>query len=302
MRCLHPQCPMGEGKATWDEVLDSEGVKPPNRAISERYRLQLLECLTECNDNFNEHVEIECGNKALVKRLFQTCPCLYAQNNRSVEYRSIVHFSEISLNNRITSVNVYDAYRTQHDRFPDYPMDAKPLGERSRSGAAAGKIMEAFCEEVLSNHGIPAMTLNQDNWPTWDIPAYINLTKGNLKELGFLGDFLIPAAPSNLLISVKTEKARERLLASGFGLPVVGFGFFSEPNEFWSKERMLSYRMTGFTAIYMPENTYRGIIEHLEENGIKDQNCNQFQRELYRPLTKFGDDIVRVTGKNAQAL
>ena len=66
-----------------------------------------------------------------------------------------------------------------------------------------------------------------------------------------LGDILIPCAPTNLIISVKSEVARERLLYSANSIEGIGFGFFKEPEEFWTSSRMSLYKRMGFTAIYM---------------------------------------------------
>jgi hypothetical protein len=64
------------------------------------------------------------------------------------------------------------------------------------------------------------------------MPGHILLNEGPMQSLQALGDILIPCAPTNLVISVKSEVARERLLYSANSIEGVGFGFFKEPEEF----------------------------------------------------------------------
>src|ERR1700728_2664930 len=71
----------------------------------------------------------------------------------------------------------------------------------------------------------------------------------------WIGDFYLLGEPFNTIISVKSFKAKERLLASGTGnllSPVVGWGLFDDPSEF-SYERIVSYAFRGFMAIYAPD-------------------------------------------------
>jgi hypothetical protein len=78
----------------------------------------------------------------------------------------------------------------------------------------------------------------------------------------WVGDFSIPGDPFNLVISVKSFKARERLLASGSGSalsPTIGWGAFNAPNEF-NASRIASYAYRGFVAIYMPEATRTALM------------------------------------------
>jgi hypothetical protein len=77
------------------------------------------------------------------------------------------------------------------------------------------------------------------------------------------GDFSILGNPFNLIISVKSFKAKERLMASGSGnvlSPTVGWGLFDDENE-WTKPRIKGYLFRAFIAIFMPS----GLLQQLPE-------------------------------------
>jgi hypothetical protein len=77
------------------------------------------------------------------------------------------------------------------------------------------------------------------------------------RDWKWIGDLLVPGDPYDLAISVKSYKAKERLLASGTGsllTPTIGWGLFNDPSE-WSADRTASYLYRGFVAIYMPADT-----------------------------------------------
>ena len=113
------------------------------------------------------------------------------------------------------------------------------------------------------------------------------------------GDILIPCAPTNILISVKTETAKERLLVSGNRFESIGFGFFKEPSEFWAESRIKMYKRMGFSVIYMPDTTVQAIYERLNEQGKRDVAININGTNLYRPLHEFGTDMRKVAGKSS---
>ena len=117
-----------------------------------------------------------------------------------------------------------------------------------------------------------------------------------------LGDILVPCAPTNLVISVKSEVARERLLYSANSIEGVGFGFFKEPQEFWTVSRMSLYKRMGFSAIYMPDVTHAAVMGHLMGNNTQRHAVNINGTDLYRPLTIFGDDMRRIVGRSSTGL
>lgn len=121
----------------------------------------------------------------------------------------------------------------------------------------------------------------------------------------WIGDFAIVGIPFNLFISVKSYKAKERLLVSGTGqnaAPVVGFGLFDDVKE-WSPDRVKQYKQRGFLAIYMPKNLYDEISNRNEEKNCKYKKSkgypatsivNIYDRPLLRKIEDFADDVSNV--------
>jgi hypothetical protein len=157
--------------------------------------------------------------------------------------------------------------------------------------------MEALCSEVLTNHGIPHMAKTASGWPVWDSSSHVSLNTGKMRRLKLYGDILVPCAPHNLLISVKSEKARERFVVSGNRLESVGFGFFDDPSEFWTSSRMNLLKRWGFVAIYMPTDTLAAINAHLAAKRTTSHATNINGEPLYRDLAEFGPHIAKVAGK-----
>ncbi|MDQ3171166.1 MAG: hypothetical protein M3Q55_13600 [Acidobacteriota bacterium] len=87
----------------------------------------------------------------------------------------------------------------------------------------------------------------------------------------WLGDFYVQGAPFNTLISVKSFKAKERLLSSGTGnllSPTLGYGLFNDPKE-WSQKRVASYVFRAFFGIYMPYKLLTTLsVEAKEQKNI----------------------------------
>jgi hypothetical protein len=162
--------------------------------------------------------------------------------------------------------------------------------------------MEALCSEVLNNEGIPAMDLDGDGWPIWRMPGHILLNKGKMITVKAFGDILVPVAPSNIIISVKSQAARERLLYSANMIEGVGFGFFDQPKEFWSRSRMNLYKRMGFTAIYLPNATHADLMDHIRREHVESFAVNINGKELYRPLPRFGADMRAIVGKTSLEL
>ena len=231
-------------------------------------------------------------------QLLAACPCLHAQLDVGVPARAVVHLCEVTLGVPIDSTNVYDAFLIQHPKRPAFPYRFPPGGKTGQGGG----IMEALCGEVLTNHGIPHMATDTTGWPVWSSPAHVTLNAGRFAPLKMYGDFLIPAAPHNILVSVKSEAARERLLVSGNRLESVGFGFFDQASEFWTQNRMNLYKRWGFVAIYLPGTTHTALMTKLATTGRTNFAVNINGKPLYRPLREFGPDMLGIAGKVSSAL
>jgi hypothetical protein len=134
------------------------------------------------------------------------------------------------------------------------------------------------------------------------MPGHILINKGKMGALRALGDILIPCAPTNLVISVKSEAARERLLYSANSIEGIGFGFFSQPEEFWTESRMSLYKRMGFSAIYMPKSTHNKVLTRITAEKSERHAVNINGNDLYRPLERFSDDMLRVVGRSSALL
>lgn len=135
-----------------------------------------------------------------------------------------------------------------------------------------GTISERMCEWALKST-IPE--------------SYYHLSERFGANWSWLGDFGVFGYPLNFIISVKSFKAKERLLVSGSGsalAPTLGWGLFKDKSEF-NKARLNSYRIRGFMAIYMPSTT----IQNLSSDEINFTNMNG--TKLLRPLGNFPNDI-----------
>jgi len=296
MNCLHPWCPVGAGAPSWTEV-----VEHPALRLSAAERASTLACLDAEFSMAPSSPAVarqppELGI-AKRKRLLELCPCLFNQIDVGPNARAVVHFCEITLGQRITAANVHDAFMIQHPASgPDF--NPPPF----RNAANGGTVMEMLCSEVLASAGIPAMEPGKDRWPVWQMPGHILLNEGKMNALKAFGDIMIPCAPTNIVISVKSEVARERLLYSANSIEGVGFGFFKEADEFWTESRMSLYKRMGFSAIYMPDGTHGLVLDHLKEKGTERHAVNINGSDLYRPLTRFAEDMLRIVGRSSTLL
>ena len=137
------------------------------------------------------------------------------------------------------------------------------------SVSTTGTISERICGwalEAALPDGYFRNTSNEDKW---------------------LGDYIMLGAPFNVVISVKSYKAKERLLVSGSGsllVPTIGWGLFDDPTEF-KLERLKNYLYRGFIAIYMPKST----LKLLDSDSKKLENTH---KEIFiRPIENLISDI-----------
>ncbi len=282
---------MGHGAPSWKDVVESADARI--RGVDQAKIMTALAALGPIGSPASAGIFDELVDRDPFKRLLELAPCLYSQIPTKVSARGVVHLCEVTLGVPITSSNVYDAFQVQHPHISGLTYLNPPVTE----GAGGGDIMEAFCAEVLANHGVPAMATDTAGWPKWSSPAHLSLNSGKMSPLKLYGDLLIPAAPHNILISVKSEAARERFVVSGNRLESVGFGFFNEANEFWTTNRMNLLKRWGFIAVYMPRSTLDQLNQHLKDEGTEQYAININGRRLYRSLEEFGDDMFRVAGK-----
>lgn len=152
------------------------------------------------------------------------------------------------------------------------------LAERQSGVSTLGTISERLLETALEGF--------IDN---------TNFFKNTNTEIQSYGDFVLMALPNNLWLSVKSNFARERLLASGFSTDIVGVGFFTDHNEFTSSARIRNFQKVGFLAMYIPDipitesqvnagtSTYHMAINHFAANALPlpvNINGKSFLRKL----------------------
>jgi len=116
------------------------------------------------------------------------------------------------------------------------------------------------------------------------------------------GDFVLMCLPNNLWLSVKSNFAKERLMASGYTTDILGVGFFEDPTEFTSGVKIRNFQRGGFLAMYCPDvavsdtqlsngtNTYDDIINYYSVNNqILPTNING--RPFIRKLSDLHSDL-----------
>jgi hypothetical protein len=122
-----------------------------------------------------------------------------------------------------------------------------------------------------------------------------NFFKVDRQEVSSYGDFVLMCLPNNLFISVKSNFARERMLASGYNTDIIGAGFFENYKEFTSLVKNRNLQRAGFLAMYCPDvavnveqeqnntSTYDKIVEFYKKKKIempKNINGTDFIRRL----------------------
>jgi hypothetical protein len=133
----------------------------------------------------------------------------------------------------------------------------------------------------------------------------INFFKNTNQQVQSYGDFVLMCLPNNLWISVKSNFARERFLASGFTTDILGVGFFTEREEFTSISKIRNYQRVGFLAIYLPDvpvsedqnktgkDTYNEVIDFYKSNNLS-LPININGTAFLRPLSTIHTDLSKV--------
>lgn len=133
--------------------------------------------------------------------------------------------------------------------------------EHTINAKTTGTISERLCELALKSA----------------VPDLYKTINGNWN---WMADFSVLGHPFNLLVSVKSFKAKERLLVSGSGnilSPTVGWGLFDDLAE-WTEHRTRLYLYRSFMAIYMPITLYDNLTNEIKQ--INNINGRPFLRHL----------------------
>ena len=152
--------------------------------------------------------------------------------------------------------------KQKYNRINDIVTELQTINTQSRIGVkTTGTISERLCELALKSAVRDIYDSLSKNWK-------------------WVGDFSILGNPFNLIISVKSFKAKERLMASGSGnilSPTIGWGLFDDASE-WSLARIKSYLFRAFIAIYMPNALLSQLPQTVKD--IKNLNSNPFLRSI----------------------
>ena len=135
------------------------------------------------------------------------------------------------------------------------------------TGKTTGTITERLCELAIRSE----MGIDYSKMP---------------KDWQWLADFSLYGTPFNILVSVKSFKAKERLMASGSGAlltPTIAWTLIDDHTEF-GENRTRAYVYAGFIAIYLPETT----LERIDSRARKVLNING------RPLLRSVNDFIRI--------
>ncbi len=65
---------------------------------------------------------------------------------------------------------------------------------------------------------------------------------------------------------------------------------------------MSLYKRMGFSAIYMPDRTFDEVTQKVSADANERHSININGTALYRPLSIFGDDMLRVVGRSSALL
>lgn len=131
-----------------------------------------------------------------------------------------------------------------------------------------------------------------------------NFFKTNNQKVQSYGDFVLMCLPNNLWLSVKSNFARERLLASGYTTDILGVGFFTSADEFISAAKVRNFQRVGFLAMYLPEipiseqqienntNTFEQVVAFYRQNAGLPKNING--TNFIRPLSQLHEDLHKM--------
>ena len=134
-----------------------------------------------------------------------------------------------------------------------------------------------------------------------------NFFKTQNQKIQSYGDFVLMCLPNNLWLSVKSNFARERLLASGYTTDILGVGFFTSKEEFISQSKIRNFQRVGFLAMYLPDipisdaqvasntNTYQEVVDEYKRR-CTPLPLNINGTYFLRPLSSLHMDISKILG------
>ena len=260
---------------------NDEKVKPPSRTAENRDRLII-------QHHIRHFLEVYPDCLGLFKNVISL-------QNQVIENAEVLYGEKCNVDNFIKLKKIIDEQNNvKWSRERD--------SSESQSGVSTlGQISEGLLKRIFLN-----LVDNK------------NFFKVDRQEVSSYGDFVLMCLPNNLFISVKSNFARERMLASGYNTDIIGAGFFENYKEFTSLVKNRNLQRAGFLAMYCPDvavnveqeqnntSTYDKIVEFYKKNKIempKNINGTDFIRKLSNLEADIGilldqDDVrKRVTVK-----
>ena len=242
------------------KLADASGVKikAPSAKASNRDRLLVQFHVRYFLSSFPQMVGLVCNT------------VLLAEN--SIENAELLLGAKCDATNFIKIKQVIDDLNTQ-----SWSRD-KDVSEGQSGVSTLGTISESLLNRVFDS-----------------MVDETNFFKVNASQVQSYGDFVLMCLPNNLWISVKSNFARERLLASGYSNDILGVGFFESFEEFTGQIRVRNFQRAGFLAMYCPDiavseaqiadgtSTYQQILDHHASNKTdmpKNINGQPFIRRL----------------------
>lgn len=196
--------------------------------------------------------------------------------------------AEFLLGEKCTANNFIEIKRIIDDINSKSWTREKDVNERQSGVSTLGTISETLLSRVFES-------LVDD----------VNFFKVNASNVQSYGDFVLMCLPNNLWISVKSNYARERLLASGYSNDILGVGFFESFDEFTGQVRVRNFQRAGFLAMYCPDvavseeqlllgtSTYQQIVDFHDSNGSEmPKNING--KPFIRKLSSLHDDLYKL--------
>ena len=210
---------------------------------------------------------------------------IFLQNINS-DARINIQNAETLLNETISIDNFIDAKRTIDEQNRQRYTRTQTQQEKQGGVSILGTISETLLNDAMQS------IIDEENF-----------FKTTMSEIQSYGDFVLMCLPNNLWLSVKSNFARERLLASGFSTDIIGVGFFTDAKEFTSQAKIRNFLKVGFLAMYIPDvsitqeqidnqtNTYQEVIDYYTQHNIElPKNINQ--TPFIRRLSSIKDDLT----------
>ena len=312
MKCIENIVLQPEAECEWDDLEETEGFYRPLYALlytglPNHGRLMSLDW-----DDFKERAEglynaLSHEVQRRLRKSVGTAPTDYRKNphqklawmfaNRFPAFGAVLKHVHLNADILLKTVALlmeedvgaenFIRFKTKIDALNRLAWTRTQTDSESQSGVSnLGTISETLLERALA-----------------DLIDGSRFFKTSNQEIQSYGDFVLMCLPNNLWLSVKSNYARERLLASGYTTDILGVGFFTDYREFTSKAKIRNFQRVGFLAMYLPDvpvsrdqqeaerSTYEEVREFYQrQNHEMPKNING--TDFLRPLSGLYNDLA----------